>query len=150
MRAHEAWAFARPHAESLDPQAKLVLITSGTDIQADGRSFTWEFLFRLPRRQARLLLTYAPADDAPDVDRAPVMVVTRVTTAADRDDVAVLPLVFRDSPEVIAEFARGGVDFVAGPTDMKLEARISAAGQPVWVTCLGDEARTVDFTPSAR
>jgi hypothetical protein len=149
MTAHEAWAFAKPRAGSLDPEAKLVLITSGTDMQADGRSFTWEFLFHLHRRKARVLLTYAPADDAADPEQAPIMMVERITTATDPAGMAALPWEFRDSPGVVAELSRSGVDFVAGPTDLKLEARVGATGQAVWTTYYWNEARSVAFSTPA-
>lgn len=144
MTAHEAWAMALPQARALDPDAKLVLVTSGTDLQADGRSFTWEFLFHLANRKVRLLLTYEPADSAAEPDGQPVAQVRRINPAPEQQ-VAALPLAFRDSPEVVAAFSRGGVDFVAGPGDMKLEAKVSATGQAVWVTYYWDGEHGTPF-----
>lgn len=54
LTVHEAWGYATKEAESLDLEAKLILITSGTDIRQDGRSFSREFLFHLNSRQVRL------------------------------------------------------------------------------------------------
>jgi hypothetical protein len=38
MTVHEAWALAKPLAESLDQGAILLLVTSGTGLQGNGRS----------------------------------------------------------------------------------------------------------------
>jgi len=128
--AHAAWDLVRAHAQALDPKWRLVGITSGTDLRPDGRSATWEFVFDLPGREAMLLATLAPPADA-DPDTAAPGLTLRVRTG--RASGAPLPVPFRDSPEVVAGFAAEGVDFVAGPTDMKLEARVLASG-PAWIT----------------
>lgn len=41
---------------------------------------------------------------------------------------------FRDSIDVVDAFAADGLDFLAGPTDMKLETGFSMTEKPVWVT----------------
>lgn len=148
LTAHEAWAYALKEALSLDPEAKLLLIMSGTDIRQDGRSFVWEFLFHLERREARVLLSYGPPSDADEIENSPIVVVKRVTKATDRSRM-VLPLNFRNSPDVVEEFSRNGADFVSGPTDMKLEANISPEGEPIWVTYLRDGEISARFTQSA-
>lgn len=147
LTVFEAWVYAKEEALSLNSEAKLILITSGTDIRSDGKSFIWEFLFSLNSRQARVLLTYGPSDDAVDIESASIMLVKRVSKATDRSVLA-LPFDFRNSPEVVEELSRSGVDFVAGPTDMKLEAKVSAEGKPVWVTFFWGEERTVPFSAS--
>lgn len=149
LTAHEAWAFARPEAQALDSNAQLILITSGTDIRPDGRSFTWEFLFQLTSRKARLLLSFEPSDTAPDPEQAPIMMVKRIMHFTDQKPALGLPGEFRNSPEVVEELSRSGVDFVAGPTDMKLEARFVSTGQAAWVTYFWGEERAVPFGVSA-
>jgi hypothetical protein len=58
----------------------------------------------------------------------------------------VLSETFRDSPAVVAEFAAAGVDFVAGSSDMQLDAKALASGEAVWVTYCWDEQRTAEFS----
>lgn len=94
LTVFDAWGYAKAEALSLDPEAKLILITSGTDIRPDGKSFTWEFLFFLNSRQARVSLTYGPSDDAADIESASVMVVKRVSRATDNSALA-LPFFYR-------------------------------------------------------
>ncbi len=53
----------------------------------------------------------------------------------------------RDSPEAVAEFSRRGVDFVAGPSDMKLESRVLASGDARWVTYYSDWELTTELAP---
>jgi hypothetical protein len=62
-----------------------------------------------------------------------------------RERVTALPEQFRDSPEVVEELSEGGVDFVAGPTDLKLEGQILSTGQAAWVTYYWNAERTVEF-----
>jgi hypothetical protein len=144
LTAHEAWAIVRPIVAAIDPQARLTFITSGLDISHAGRSFTWEFMFYLPTRRAQALLSLAPADDAEEIDNAPLVLRQRIGPAgASAAGAPVLPLPFRDSPAVVAELAAGGVDFIAGPTDMKLEGRVLATGEAVWLTNYWDDVRAV-------
>ncbi|MCS7072713.1 MAG: hypothetical protein NZM00_14505 [Anaerolinea sp.] len=146
LTSREAWDIVQPIVAGLDPQARLTFITSGLDISHAGRSFTWEFMVHLPARQAQALLSLAPADDAADVDSAPLVLTQRIGPAdAGAEHPPALPLPFRDSPEVVAELAASGVDFIAGPTDMKLEGRILATGEAVWLTSYWDEVRSVSW-----
>jgi hypothetical protein len=147
MTAHESWAIAHPEVKKLDEAAKLTLVTSGLDIDHAGRSFTWEFMFVVPRLRATALVTLAPADDAEDVDRAPIHMTLRLSAAAESELTrAGLPVAFRDSPDVVAELAAQGVDFVAGPTDLKLESRQLRSEEAVWVTYYGDAEILVSFS----
>ncbi len=148
MTAHEAWALVRPRARELDARARWTFVTSGLDISREGRSFTWEFLFELPKLRAQALLSLEPAAEAGDPERGPIVLVERINpvSGSGTDPKDALPESFRDSPEVIAEFSAGGVDFVAGPTDMKLEGRRLKTGKAVWVTWFWDEERTVAFS----
>jgi hypothetical protein len=147
LTVHEAWAIVQPIVAGLDPQARLTFITSGLDISHAGRSFTWEFMVYLPAQRAQALLSLVPADDAEDVDSAPLVLTQRIGPAGvGAEHAPALPLPFRDSPEVVAELAAGGVDFIAGPTDMKLEGRVLATGEAVWLTSYWDEVRSVAFS----
>lgn len=147
LTVHEAWELTHPSAEALDDQARLTLLTSGSDIDQDGRSFTWEFGFALPRRQRYGMFSVEPSGENEAIDDDPVVLVERLVPVS-RSELKrhpTLPEPFRDSPEVVAELAAQGVDFVAGPTDMKLEARVLPSGTAVWVTFFWDEERTTPF-----
>jgi len=145
LTAHEAWAYAKVEALALDASAQLVLVTSGTDIRKDGKSFSWEFLFVLPNRNANILLSYGAHEDCQDIDRAPVEVVMRVSESS-RPMQRVLPFDFRNSPEVVDELSRMGVEFVAGHTDMKLEGKCSSEGEPQWITYSWGKQVAVQFS----
>lgn len=152
MTAHESWAMVRPVAKQLDAGALLTLVTSGLDISPEGRSFSWEYLFLLPGIRARTLMSVSPSEDTDDIDTAAIYLVQRLHPASD-DELnidAALPERFRDSPEVVAELSAGGVDFVAGPSDMKLESRLLASGEAVWVTYYWDEEKVASFGAQIR
>lgn len=148
MTAHESLAIVNPIVMQLDVGARLTLVTSGLDISQEGRSFSWEYLFLLPAISARALMSLSPSEDADNVDNAPIYLVQRLNNVSESElkKTPVLPERFRDSPEVIAELSAGGVDFVAGPSDMKLESRILASGEAVWVTYYWDEERMARFS----
>ena len=147
MTAHESWAIVKPIALQLDAGARLTLVTSGLDISPEGRSFSWDYLFLLPGLRARALLGLSPPEDTDDVDNAPIYLVQSLSPAGknELENRAVLPERFRDSPEVVAEFSAGGVDFVAGPSDMKPESRLLVSGEAFWVTYYWNEERMVRF-----
>ena len=147
LTAHEAWEIVRPAARALDPRARLTVVTSGLDVSPEGRSFVWEFGVDLPSRKGAAQIGIEPVEGVGDIDDAPVALVQRVRplAASEIGRRAALPERFRDSPEVVAEFASRGVDFVSGRTDMKLEGRVLPTGEAVWVTYDWDEERTAAF-----
>ncbi len=61
----------------LDPRTQLILVISATDIQANGRSFAWEFLFGLESRKGRVMVSLFPDINAQDVESAAVHVKRR-------------------------------------------------------------------------
>jgi hypothetical protein len=146
MTAHQAWAVIAPLAKTLDPHPGLTLITSGLDMDHKGFSRTWEFLFFLPKRNATVMLGVEPDPGNSDIDKAQCILTQRIHPASSVD--AQRPVFsdhFRDSPEVVAEFSAKGVDFVAGPSDMKLEGRVLPSGRAVWVTYYWDQEYTTSF-----
>jgi len=150
MTVHESWAIVCADVKKLDESARLTFVTSGLSIDQIGRSRTWEFMFVVPRLRADAPVTLSPADDAEDVDSAPIYMTLRLTAAPESAlGHASLPASFRDSPEVVAELAAQGVDFVAGPTDLKLESRLLPSGEAVWVTYYWDAEMTVPFSNRA-
>ncbi len=150
MTAHQAWAVIAPVAKALDPGARLTLITSGLDMSHKGCSRTWEFIFFLPKQNARLMLSVEPDPEESDVDQAQSILTQRIHPASSLDaQRPVFPDHFRDSPEVVAEFSANGVDFVAGPTDMKLEGRVLPSGDALWVTYYWDQEYSTPFKETA-
>lgn len=147
MTVLEAWTIVHPIVQQKDRAAQLWFVTSGLDLSHEGRSFTWEFLFALPTNQTTTRLTLLPAADPEDIDHAPIYLEERSSSTfthklnGDR----ALPKQFRDSPEVVADFTAQGVDFVTGPSDMKLESRLLATGEAVWVTYYWDEQYITHF-----
>jgi hypothetical protein len=146
MTAHRAWTVVAPVVKDLDPHAELTLITSGLDMNHKGCSRTWEFIFFLPNRNATVMLSLEPDAESSDVDSAQCILTQRVKPASALDaQRPPFPEHFRDSPEVVAEFSANGVDFVAGPTDMKLEGRVLPSGDAVWVSYYWDQEYTTSF-----
>ncbi len=147
MTVHQAWAVVLPAARALDPHARLTLITSGLDMNDMGCSRTWEFIFFLPKRNATAMLSLEPDPRSEDVDTAPSILTQRINPASVLDATRrPFPDHFRDSPEVVAEFTANGVDFVAGPSDMKLEGRVLPSGDAIWVTYYWDQEHTTSFS----
>jgi hypothetical protein len=146
MTAHQAWAVVAPMANALDQHAKLTLITSGLDMNNKGCSRTWEFIFFLPKHNLTGMLSLEPDPQTADVDSSPYILTQRINRASSIDkNRPVFPDQFRDSPDIVAEFSANGVDFVAGPSDMKLEGRILPSGEAVWVTYYWDREHNTSF-----
>lgn len=141
----EAWEIARPAALEFDDKPQLILITSGTDIRSNGRSFSWEFLFHLPKRRARLMVSLFPSEKAELPEDAPIVLFQRVTPCSESERFRPLPETFRDSPEVVAELSAQGVDFISGPTDMKIESRMLPNGQVRWICYYWNNEYAAEF-----
>ena len=147
VTAHEAWAFARPIARELDPDARLSLLASGPDINARGRSWTWDFGFELPLRQGYALLSIEPSREGDVIDEAPLVLVQRLrpVAASELGRKPALPDSFRDSPEAVAALTARGANFVSGPSEMTLSARVLPSGDAAWITLYWDEEYSVPF-----
>jgi hypothetical protein len=151
LTLHEAIAATFQIAIGLDTGAKLTFITSGLDLQQDGRSRIWEFICILPNRGATLMLSLEPDSRAEDPDKATIILTKRIKTALPPDiKRPYLPALTRNSPDVVAEFSLRGIDFVAGPSDMKIESRILPSGEAAWVTFYFGEEFTAPFEPYNR
>ncbi|MCP9927493.1 hypothetical protein [Cyanobium sp. CH-040] len=148
MTAHQAWATAAPIVKAMDRQARLTFIASGLDLNEKGCSLSWEFIFILPERNVNVVLSLEPDPQSEDVDGSPCILIQRINQAAAIDaSRPTLPDGFRDSPDVVAEFIAHGVDFVAGPSDIKLEGRVLPSGEAVWVTYYWDQEYSTSFLP---
>lgn len=146
VTAYQAWAVVAPIVKALDRHAKLTLITSGLDMNNKGCSRTWEFIFFLPERNVTVMLSLEPDPQTAEVDSSPCILTQRINQASSIDaNRPAFPDQFRDSPDVVAEFSANGVDFVAGPSDMKLEGRILPSGEAVWVTYYWDQEHNTSF-----
>lgn len=146
ITVHSAWIIVSQIAEQHDHKAKLTFITSGMDLNREGRSHTWEFFFLLPSRKSTAMISLEPDSQCENVDNAPCILIQRLkpTIPSDRYKLS-LPLPFRDSPEAVAEFIAKGVDFEAGPSDMKLESRALPSGKVLWVTYYWDKEFAIPF-----
>jgi hypothetical protein len=143
LTLHEALAVVLPVANGLDTTARLTFITSGLDLQHDGRSFTWEFGCALPKLTATAMIGLEPSVEAENPDESPLILRQRVNPASTMDlQRPLLPVKMRNSPEVVAALAAKGVDLVAGPSDMKLESRVLDSGEAIWVTYYYDRELT--------
>lgn len=150
MTAHQAWAAVAPLVRELDRNARLTLIASGLDMNHEGRSRTWEFIFLLPQRNLTVMFSLEPDPQSADVDNSPCILTQRINQASSVDaNRPVLPDRFRDSPDAVAEFSSHGVDFVSGPSDMKLEGRMLPSGEAVWTTYYWDREHNASFQPDA-
>ena len=146
MTARESWALIWPIAAEIDPLARLIFVTSGLDINPKGQSFSWEYLFFLPGIPAKIMMSLSPMETA-DTDNAPIYLVQRLQPVSNSElkTIHFLPDKFRNSPEVISELSLKGLDFTAGPSDMKLESRVLPTGEAVWVTFYWDVELTTPF-----
>jgi hypothetical protein len=148
VTAREAWSIVSPIAMQLEKKAKLIFITSGLDIMPDGHSYSWEFIYILPGISAQALFTLSPPEHTEDVENAQIYLTQRLNRASryELQSACALPHLFRDSPEAVVELTGKGVDFVTGPSDMKLESRHLGSGEAVWVTYYWGEEYTVKFS----
>ena len=151
MTVRQAWSEAARAASELDPRFRLTVVTSGLDVNFEGRSRTWEFIFFLPGRSETALVTLEADPMNEDVDSAGCILTRRLQPASPQDGKKTqFPVPFRDSPEVAAEFSAQGADFLSGPTDMKIEGRILPDGKAVWVTCCWDREYLAPFAKRSR
>lgn len=133
VTAREALALVYPAVLETSKKPVLLLITSGTDINAEGRSGTWEFVFHFPAPVAQGVYSLEPRD--PEVSDSDLRLRWRLSPRPDvKGNDAALPLDFTDSPEAVRDLNRAGVDWVAGDTDMTLATKRLPSGEVVWVT----------------
>jgi hypothetical protein len=133
VTAREALALVYPAVLETSKKPVLLVITSGTDINAEGRSGTWEFVFHFPARAAQGVYSLEHRD--PEVSDGDLRMTWRLSPRPDaKGDDAALPLEFTDSPEAVRDLNRAGVDWVAGDADMTLGTKRLPSGEVMWVT----------------
>ncbi len=169
LTARQAFEAVLPRVERVDRDFKFVLVTSGQDINYEGRALLWEFFFDFPRLRGTGNFSIQLSSEE-DIDLGPKCIETRVRPAypntgfvpqlkrerASRDymerawDKSVqakqgLPLSFRDSPEAVRDLIRQGVDWIAGDTSMTLSSKVLASGDIVWSTVSWDKEYHTPF-----
>ena len=125
-----------------------MLITSGADINAEGCSSGWEFVFHFPNRSAQAVYSLESSD--PERSDAALRLKWRLSPRRDiKGEDARLPLQFTDSPEAVQQLSRMGVDWIAGDPDMTLSTKRLPSGEAVWIVeSYGKELTTPFVTPS--
>lgn len=133
VTAREALDIVYPAVLEVSKQPVLVLITSGSDISAEGRSGTWDFVFHFPARLGQGAYSLEPLD--PDASGSGLRMTWRISPRLDvKGEDSGLPLDFTDSPEAVRNLTRAGADWVAGDPDMTLATRRLSSGDVVWAT----------------
>jgi hypothetical protein len=149
ITARDALTLVHPLAQETSRQPVLVLITSGSDINAVGLSGSWEFVYHFPDRSAQAVYSIEPED--PETDDGRLLVKWRVSPRPDAQGTpAALPLDFIDSPEVACHLAGLGVDWIAGDPDLTLATARLASGEPVWAVESYGQRYTTPFVTSNR
>lgn len=133
VTAREALDLVHPAALEVAKEPVLLLISSGTDINADGRAGTWHFVFHFPARLAQGAYSLEQRDA--EVDDSGLRMTWRVSPRIDaKGKDAALPLDFIDSPKAVRDLGHAGADWVAGDPDMTLATKRLPSGEVVWAT----------------
>jgi hypothetical protein len=149
VTAREALALVYPEVLETSRTPILLLITSGTDISAEGRSGTWELVFHFPARFAQGVYSLEHRD--PEVSESGLRMRWRISPRPDvKGEDAALPLEFTDSPEAVRDLSRAGVDWVAGDADMTLASKRLPSGEVVWATESYGKEFATSFAVSSR
>lgn len=157
VTARQAYSVCQTLAMDFDRKASLKLIVSPDDaIQANGTATKWEFFFDLPQRRAQMIAVwYLPCSpETGNFEDAQIDVTVNPFPAADSTlrklvkegkllhkqlvgmwrkeykSKPPLPRRFRDSDEVMAEFAEQGLDIAE--TEVTLIAECKAGESPLW------------------
>ena len=132
VTAREALSLIYPTVLEVSRTPVLLIVTSGTDVTADGRARTWEFVFHFPARRAQGVYSLVPANmDRPG--RA-LRLDFRLSPRPDADAGPGLPLDFVDSPAAAHALTLAGVDWTSGDPDMTLATKRLGSGEVVWAT----------------
>lgn len=157
LTASPAFDLSLSIAREFDRGARLKLIASPDGVAQDGTSRRWEFFFDLPKRRAKMECDwYLPWDEATD-DFGVARIDASVNPFPPRDSIlrqmaregkllhqqligvwneerqrkADLPHRFRDSDEIMLEFAQRGLDVTE--TEAILLAECKKGDPPYWV-----------------
>jgi len=169
LTARQAYMIIQPAAREFDTQARLKAIAAPQGAGVDGAGSHWEFFFDLPRRRAQLGCTWSLAwDEAADAwGPARIEINARPFPAEggpirqlvadgsllhrqlyglweqERTRRADLPDTFRDTPAVMAELTRQGLDLAQD--EFSLNTEPAAAGRTVWTARSRQKTWSTDF-----
>lgn len=146
ITAREAFALVDPLLREISSHPALVVITSGTSIDAEGRANTWEFVFHLPDRKAQAVYTFESTD--PERSDSHLRLAWRVSPRGEGVSSS-LPLDFVDSPDAARALGAQGVDWVSGDPDLTLSVRAPAGGVAAWTVESYGQTYTTPFAPPA-
>lgn len=132
LTARQAFLYVEPATAKYDKAAKLVLVVSGEDIDAEGRSHLWEFFFDFPMQRAQGIFRIELDEDEDGDNFVAYYLIEEIKPVSKLDQRPALPIPFRDSPEVIQAFANQGVDFIAGDTSMYLSGEVLPNSKAIW------------------
>lgn len=171
LTAGVAFRAAWPVVRGYDPGARLVLVTSGEDLDDAGRATFWEFHFDLPDRRAQATLSVGLPAAPDDEDRRPpctllaqmrpfvppgdLWEIMRAGEEAERRYYAEqwrkqlagrppLPIPFHDSARAAEALAAQGVEFHSGH-GLYLGGRVQVTGEAVWYITVAGEVYTTPF-----
>lgn len=166
LTAREAFALCLPLARNFDRGARLKQIVSPDgDIQQNGASRHWEFFFDLPKRRARMNCDWQLPWDEDSDGFGSARIEAAITPfpaqnsllyqmvkegrllyrqlsglwKEERRRKADLPVQFRDSDEIMLEFAGQGLDVTR--SEVTLAAECKQGERPYWVA----QTREVSF-----
>lgn len=144
ITAKEALALVLPTAQKTSGKPVLVLITSGSDINGEGLSSRWEFVFHFPDQLSQAVYSFESGD--PEVSDSPLHLSWRLSPRPGaKGDEAGLPLDFTDSPEAARRLSDRGLDWIAGDPDITLATKRLSSGKAVWVVESYGKELTVPF-----
>jgi hypothetical protein len=149
ITARDALALVEPLAREASANPALVIITSGTSIDAEGRANTWEFVYRLPDRAAGAVYSFEPVD--PEANDGILRLKWRISPGANAGAAdAALPAEFVDSPEAAGALGAMGVDWISGDPDLTLATKRLPTGQVVWFVESYGKEYTIPFVSPPR
>lgn len=144
LTVKEAWSIVLDAVLRVAPDYRLILITSGEDINSEGRSRVWEFGLHFPGHLVQGIFGIEPCDM--EESESALCLVTELSVLSGLDQAEhYLPQEFKDSPQAVTELAQGGADWISGSTSMNLQTRLLSDGSAVWWTSSYDRRFQTPF-----
>jgi|GEM_PF-2579138 len=146
MSAAEAVTLARQAWPRRARVGGLLSVSSGEDLDASGRSYSWKLVFAAHDGTATGVAEFRPdLDTRGDVRGARLELSIAALPPATE---AVLPEPFRDSWKVMRDATRKGVDPTAATSRVSLSVRAEPGRDPRWKLELDRKIATTRFTPT--
>ena len=141
VTARGALAVVRKDALQVSKTVELRGVSSGEDIDHNGRSRTWRFVLAFPSRKGLGVFELEPC--AAEAEDGSLCLSASLSPAGASREGKSLPMDFVDSPEAVRRLASAGCDWVSGPTNLSLSTRQLADGAVVWhVSTYGKDYET--------